>query len=112
MTQTTCRSCSTTASGLARVHRQAAAGVSPTPFRATAPPFGAALPSGDVPLPLLDSEAAKGQTPAAGAAVPASQPPSPVLARAEGTAQGLVDRLFTAWESGWLYDSSAVTTNP
>jgi hypothetical protein len=76
---------------------------------ATAAPFGAAPPSGDVPLPLLDSGAAKGQRPAAGAAVAAAPPPAPVLARAERTARGLVDRLFTAWESGWLDDRSAGT---
>jgi hypothetical protein len=76
---------------------------------AAAPPFGAALPSGDVPWPLLDATAAKGQTPAAGAVVPAPQPPGPVLARAERTARGLVDRLFTAWESSWLDDRAAGT---
>jgi hypothetical protein len=76
---------------------------------ATAPPFGAALPSGDVHWPLLDAAAAKGQSPAAGAVVPAPQPPGLVLARAERTARGLVDRLFTAWESSWLDDRAAGT---
>jgi hypothetical protein len=63
----------------------------------------------DVHWPLLDADVAKGQTPAAGAAVPAPQPPGPVLARAERTARGWVDRLFAAWESGWLYDRAAGT---
>ena len=76
---------------------------------ATTPPPAAALPRGDVNLPLLGADAAKGWTRAAGAAVPAPQPPAPVLARAraEGTARGLTDRLFAAWESGWLSDRSA-----
>ena len=76
---------------------------------ATAPPPVAALPGGDVNLPLLGSDAAKGWTRAAGIAVPVPQPLAPVLARAraEQTARWLTDRLFAAWESGGLGDRSA-----
>src|SRR5207244_11572118 len=76
---------------------------------ATAAPPAAALPRGDVNQPLLGSDAAKAWTRAAGAAGPAPQPPAPGLARARagGTARWLTDRLFAAWESGWLGDRSA-----
>jgi len=75
----------------------------------TALPPARVLPDGDGSQPALGSDLEKSWTQAAGAAVRALQPPAPVLAGAERTARGLVDRLFTAWESGWLDDRSAGT---
>jgi hypothetical protein len=76
---------------------------------ANAPPSVAALPGDNVNRPLLGADTAKAWTPAVSAAVCAPRQLAPVLARArtEGVALGLIDRLFAAWEGGWLGDRSA-----
>ena len=74
---------------------------------ASAPPPATVPPGGEVKQPLLNSDAAKGNTRAACAAFPGPQPPSPVLARAERTARSWTDWFFAAEQQGWLCDCSA-----